>query len=72
MVNVVILQGDRDPFGSKSDVAAYGLSEAVQDRWLPDGDHGFKPREASGRTEQENWQEGVEAVAEFSRFAGSL
>jgi len=33
----LIVQGDRDPFGSKSDVGAYGLSEAVQVHWLPDG-----------------------------------
>jgi predicted alpha/beta-hydrolase family hydrolase len=48
------VQDERDPFGSKSGMAAYDLSEALQIHWLPDGDHGFKPRKASGRTEREN------------------
>lgn len=60
MVNVVILQGDRDPFGSKSDVAAYELSEAVQIHWLPDGEHSFTPRKASagrsGRIGRRAWR----------------
>ena len=58
----LIVQGERDPFGSKSDVAAYELPETVQVHWLPDGDLGFEPRKASGRTEGENREEGVKVV----------
>ena len=62
---VLILQGERDPFGRREEVAGYGLSEQVRLHWLVDGDHGLKPRKASGRTEAENL---AEAVGEAARF----
>jgi uncharacterized protein len=61
----LIVQGERDAFGSKDEVAAYSMSKAIKIHWLQDGDHSFKPRKASGRTEQENWEEGVGAVVQF-------
>jgi uncharacterized protein len=61
----LILQGERDTLGNRTDVAAYELSKAIEVRWLPDGDHSFKPRVASGRTELQNWQEAIRAAAEF-------
>ena len=33
--------------------------------WLDDGDHGFKPRKASGLTEAGNWQSAIRAIAGF-------
>ena len=30
-----------------------------------DGDHSFMPRKASGRTEEQNWQEAIEAVGAY-------
>lgn len=67
----LILQGTRDPFGSQAEVAAYKLSPKVRIQWLPDGDHSFKPRASSGRTEQQNWDEAIGAVAEFvTKLAG--
>jgi hypothetical protein len=32
---------------------------------MTDGDHSYKPRKSRGRTEQENWQAALEAVAAF-------
>jgi hypothetical protein len=61
----LILQGARDPFGSADEVAGYALSPAIRVRWLADGDHGFTPRKASGRTERQNWDEAMDAVAAF-------
>ena len=62
---------ERDALGNRDEVEGYTLSEKIEVRWLPDGDHSFKPRKASGRTTEENWQDGIEAVASFSRrFAG--
>src|SRR5262249_24287946 len=46
----LILQGERDPFGTREDVAGYKLSSAIQIHWLADSDHSFKPRKSSGRT----------------------
>lgn len=45
---MLILQGERDPFGSVEEVAGYSLPNAAQLTWLQDGDHDFKPRRASG------------------------
>lgn len=61
----LIVQGERDPFGNKDEVADYDLSKAIQIRWLPDGDHSFKPRRASGTTEEENWREAIGMIVEF-------
>lgn len=61
----LILQGARDPFGSAEEVTGYPLSTAIRLHWLADGDHGFKPRKASGRTEAENWAEALDAMVAF-------
>ncbi len=61
----LILQGSRDTLGNRHDVARYRLSPAVRLHWMKDGDHGFKPRKSSGRTERDNWEEGIAAVAGF-------
>lgn len=61
----LILQGQRDTFGNQDEVAGYELSQTIRIHWLPDGDHSFKPRKASGTTQAENW---VQATHEFVRF----
>jgi len=63
----LILQGTRDPLGSRDEVLRYPLAAAIRLHWLEDGEHSFKPRKASGRTEAENWQEAVQAVLNFVR-----
>jgi len=42
----LIFQGTRDEFGTKQEVATYGLSDAIEVIWLEDGDHDLKPRKA--------------------------
>ncbi|SDN80344.1 alpha/beta family hydrolase [Vreelandella arcis] len=44
----LILQGERDPFGGREEVAQYALPTNLRLAWLSDGDHDFKPRRASG------------------------
>lgn len=61
----LILQGERDPFGGAQEVPRYDLSPNIQIVWIADGDHSFKPRKSSGRTEAENLDH---AVAEIVRF----
>jgi uncharacterized protein len=61
----LIVQGSRDPFGARDDVARYELSRAIRISWIEDGDHSFKPRASSGRTERQSLDEAVEAIAEF-------
>ena len=58
-------QGTRDTLGGAEDVETYTLSKAIAMHWLDDGDHGFKPRKASGLTEAGNWQSAIGAIAEF-------
>jgi predicted alpha/beta-hydrolase family hydrolase len=61
----LIVQGERDPFGTRDEVAGYALSAAVQLAWLPDGDHDFKPRKTSGSTQTQNWEAGLSQVLKF-------
>jgi predicted alpha/beta-hydrolase family hydrolase len=62
----LFLQGDRDSLGNKEDVAGYTVSRKIRLHWLPDGDHGFKPRKKSGRTEQQHWDEALDAFVGFT------
>ncbi len=59
------MQGERDPFGTRQEVARYKLSPAVRVAWMPDGDHRFKPRKSSGRTERQNREAALNEVAAF-------
>ena len=61
----LIVQGERDSFGSREQVAAFKLSPAIRVEWLEDGDHSFKPRKKSGRTEQQNRKAALEEIAAF-------
>lgn len=65
----LFLQGERDAFGTREEVARYQLSKAIRNLFLADGDHSFKPRVSSGRTERQNLSE---AVALVTGFLGSL
>lgn len=63
----LIVQGTRDPFGTREDVEKYVLSERISFHWLEDGDHSWKPRASSGRSEGDSLVEGIEAVCRFLR-----
>ena len=66
MTPTLIVQGERDPFGNRKEVANYKLSQAVTMTWITDGDHSFKPRKASGKTEPENWQTVIDEIIGFA------
>jgi uncharacterized protein len=61
----LFLQGDRDSFGNKDEVGGYTVSHNISLHWLQDGDHSFKPRKKSGRTEQQNWNEALDTIIYF-------
>ncbi len=67
----LILQGERDTFGTPQDVAGYQLSPNISIEWLPDGDHSFKPRKKSGVTLEENMEKAVKIISEFIRALDS-
>jgi len=60
-----VVQGTRDALGSREEVASYRLSRSVRVHWVGDGDHSLKPRARSGRSERQNLDEAVDAVAQF-------
>ena len=61
----LILQGERDPFGTRDDVAGYELSPAIRLHWIEDGDHSLTPRKRSGRDAASAWAEAIEAIDLF-------
>ena len=65
--STLILQGERDQFGNAAEVDDYKLSSRIRVHWLTDGDHSFKPRASSGRTQEANWREAIEAMVRFVR-----
>jgi predicted alpha/beta-hydrolase family hydrolase len=62
---MLVLQGERDPFGTRDDVAGYRLSPQIRIEWIPDGDHSLKPRAKSGTTERQNLLLAIESAATF-------
>jgi predicted alpha/beta-hydrolase family hydrolase len=63
----LIVQGTRDPFGTRDEVAGYALSPAVRVHWIEDGDHSLVPRARSGRSAAEAFAETVRVVVDFLR-----
>lgn len=61
----LICQGERDPFGTREDVAGYALPESVQLHWLMDGNHDLAPRRASGLSQQDNIRQAAEAAGKW-------
>ena len=62
----LIVQGDRDPLGSRAEVASYALSRNIELEWLPDGDHDLKPRRSSGHAQTEHIAAAAGAIARFA------
>lgn len=63
---LLIVQGERDPFGTRSEVETYALSPSIHIAWATDGDHDLGPRGASGTTRKANLTRAAEAIAEFA------
>ncbi|MBO0766672.1 MAG: alpha/beta hydrolase, partial [Hyphomicrobiaceae bacterium] len=67
----LIVQGERDPFGSRAEIealmAARALSPAIRFHWAGDGDHDLGPRGGSGFTRKANIAAAAEAVAAWCR-----
>ena len=63
----LIVQGDRDPFGTQSEVDSYSLSDQVEMLWLEDGDHSLTPRKKSGFTYEQHIAMALDHAASFIR-----
>lgn len=63
----LIVQGTRDPFGTRDEVATYKLSKAVELFWLDDGDHDLVPRKSvSGFTAADHLAAMADHVAKWT------
>jgi uncharacterized protein len=63
----LIVQGERDPFGSRAEVDRFTLSSAIRFHWAADGDHDLAPRTGLGHTRRGNLEAAADAVADFAR-----
>ncbi|WJG08242.1 alpha/beta family hydrolase [Aliiglaciecola sp. LCG003] len=62
---ILIVQGERDTFGSRERVAGYSLPQSINVKFLPAGDHSFVPLKSSGFTQAEHLQSSAALIAEF-------
>lgn len=64
----LIVQGTRDEFGTKEEVAGYTLSDKIEMLWLEDGDHDLKPRKTiSGFSAADHLKTMADGVASWVR-----
>jgi predicted alpha/beta-hydrolase family hydrolase len=63
----LIVHGERDTFGPRSEVEGYKLSRAIVFHWATDGDHDLAPRKSSGATHDGNLEAAATAIAAFCR-----
>lgn len=61
----LIVQGERDPFGTRDELAQVVLSNAITYAWIKSGDHDFKPPAASGLTQAQNLETAADVVADW-------
>jgi len=62
----LIVQGDRDPFGSRQEVEALSLSPQIRFHWAGDGDHDLGPRGGQGYTRRGNLESAADAIVTFA------
>jgi predicted alpha/beta-hydrolase family hydrolase len=63
----LILQGERDPFGTAAEIGGYGLAKAIEVDVFTDGDHSLVPRKASGHTAAGHFARAMARTIAFAR-----
>lgn len=61
----LLLQGEWDTFGDKTEVTSYTLSPQVQIKWIREGDHSLQPPKEFKRTREENWTACAKLIGRF-------
>ena len=61
----LLLQGTRDRFGTRDQVASYNLPENINISWLEAGDHDFKCTKRSGFSQEEYLKTVISLIASF-------
>lgn len=62
---VLILQGERDPFGTRAESERYPLHPRVTRVYVSDGEHSYKPRKAAGISLAQNMDFAAQQSVEF-------
>ena len=62
----LIVQGERDPFGSRKEIETMELPSTIGFHWAGDGDHDLGPRGGKGFTRKGNLAAAADAVAAFA------
>ncbi len=68
---MLVIQGERDPFGTRAEVESYSLPASVRVEWLAEGDHDFTPRKLSGLEQKVLIDEAARIAASFVRAQGA-
>ncbi|MDF1793078.1 MAG: alpha/beta fold hydrolase [Thalassobaculaceae bacterium] len=63
----LIIQGTRDPFGTREELPAMALPDTLSVDWIEDGDHDLAPRKKSGWTVEQAWDRAAEIADRFLR-----
>lgn len=66
LLPTLVLQGERDEFGSRVEVEELPVGEKTRFEWIEDGSHDFGPRGASPATLKTNVAHACEALAAFA------
>lgn len=66
---LMVLQGERDPFGKREEFPNSWLPSGAELHWIPDGEHSFKARKSSEATTEGNL---LLAVEHIDRFCNAL
>jgi predicted alpha/beta-hydrolase family hydrolase len=66
-VPTLIVQGERDPFGTRSEVERLGLPQTIAIHWVTDGDHDLKAPRRSSASGPGSLEVAADAVARFMR-----
>ena len=66
----LIVQGERDPFGTRAEIEAFGLPASISLHWASDGDHDLGPRGSSGFTRKGNLAAAADAIVAFAASRG--
>jgi len=61
----LIVQGERDLFGTRDEVAEFDLPTRISVQWCPAGNHDLEPPKRSGHTAETNWQTAADAISAF-------
>lgn len=61
----LVCQGERDEFGNRATFETLALQKHIAIEWIPDGNHDFGPRGASGATLSTNIAAAATAAASF-------